>query len=742
LKKNPPQQMKKIITTTLFLFALLSVHAQDDKCDINIRRYIQSSPAIPSSVTVPVIAKGNVADMLAITVALGGKVKYSAGDLISIELPQNKLADFAASGSVIRMESRKPHMVPLNDTMRMNANVNEIQQGLSPLPQAYDGTGVVTGFIDTGIDFNHPDFKDSLGHSRIAWIWDHKLPVSTNTPMPYGYGQEFSNSDIDSGFASSHNDLPHFGHGTNSAGIAAGNGLATGFNQGCAPKADIIMVAYDFNTQQPNRIADGINYIFDKANAMGKPCVINLSLGDLYGSFDGRDLEAQMIDAMLHAQTGRLIVAANGNWAGDKTHLSYNVTSDTSWTWFKYDPAIGQTYIEIWGDSANMVNVNFAIGVDTDIATASFSGHSVYKKVTTVATYPAGTMALIPGAPGDTVVFQKDKVNGDYEMIINVFTGNPTHLFRLMATGSGKFSLRNVMFSNISSGMLYNNLPSASLVPEIVYYKYPDSLSSLANSFNCLDDVVSVGYYFNRNTNYDCFGNLQYKTLPNGDTVKVGTLVTTSSLGPTRDGRQKPDITASGNLVMAPVPVSLANGSLHNSPWLNQGCFHYYAGGSSAAAPIVAGIGALYLQKFPNATPQQFKNDIICGAKTDTFTGTNLPDYSWGYGKVNGFKTINQCFAGIDDIKGQQVYASVQPNPFNSSTTIHLYALNNNFKNLSLSIYDMLGKMIATIPQSSFMIQGNEALVQISRNELTSGIYFFTVKSNDHLVSTGKLVVE
>ncbi|MEO8148801.1 MAG: S8 family peptidase [Bacteroidia bacterium] len=736
--------MKKIIISTLFILSVLNIYAQDDKCDINIRKYIASSPTVPSTVTIPVIAKGNVPAMRSITVALGGRVKYAAGDLISIEIPQNKLADFAASGSVTRMESRTPHMIPLNDTMRVNANVNEIQMGLPPLLQGYDGTGVVMGFIDTGVDFNHPDFKDSLGHSRITWLWDHKLPVDTNTPMPYGYGQEWSNTEIDAGLCT-HTDLLSFapGHGTNSTGIGAGNGLSTGFNWGCAPKADIIMVAYDFNSQQPNRIADGINYIFDKANAMGKPCVINLSLGDALGSFDGRDLEAQMIDAMLHAQTGRLIVSANGNWGQDKTHLSHTVTTDTSWTWFRYDPAIGQVYIQIWGDSADMVNIDFAIGVDADITTATFLGNCAFKKLINIANMPFATQVLIPGSPGDTVVYQKDKVNGVYQLDVNIFTGTPSHYFRLMTKGSGKFSLRNFFFSNYSSGMVYNNLPSPSIIPEIVYYKLPDSLSSLASSFNCLDDVVSVAYSFNRNTNYDCLGNFQYKLLPNGDTVKTGTLVTTSSLGPTRDGRQKPDITASGNLVMAPVPVSLAMGAYHNLPFLNAGCYHYYAGGSSAAAPIVAGIGALYLQKFPNATPAQFKNDIICGAKRDTFTGNNLPDYSWGYGKVNGFRTINQCnFAGMDELNLNGVYTSVQPNPFNSSTTIHLYGLKNDFKNISLTVYDVIGKKLETLLQNQFALKGEDVSVKIDRKQLNSGIYFFTVQTNEKVISKGKLVVE
>lgn len=40
--------------------------------------------------------------------------------------------------------------------------------------QGYDGTGVVAGFTDAGIDFTHPDFRDSLNLTRVAWLWDRK----------------------------------------------------------------------------------------------------------------------------------------------------------------------------------------------------------------------------------------------------------------------------------------------------------------------------------------------------------------------------------------------------------------------------------------------------------------------------------------------------------------------------------------------------------------------------------------
>ena len=55
------------------------------------------------------------------------------------------------------------------------------------------------GFIDTGIDFTHDDFKNPDGSTRIVALWDQTLGVSSNTPQPYGYGQHWDSVDINAG---------------------------------------------------------------------------------------------------------------------------------------------------------------------------------------------------------------------------------------------------------------------------------------------------------------------------------------------------------------------------------------------------------------------------------------------------------------------------------------------------------------------------------------------------------------
>jgi len=52
------------------------------------------------------------------------------------------------------------------------------------LPENLNGTGVLVGIIDSGIDYRHPDFCNEDGTTRIAALWDQS--VESNTP-PSGY---------------------------------------------------------------------------------------------------------------------------------------------------------------------------------------------------------------------------------------------------------------------------------------------------------------------------------------------------------------------------------------------------------------------------------------------------------------------------------------------------------------------------------------------------------------------------
>ena len=305
--------MKKFLILLIILFVNVKLYSQNH-VSVNYLMRKKLAGVENENEKMYLLVKGNVNEIKQFVISNQGKFINSAGDIASVKLSLKAISVLMEQPFVKQIGSDNHQYKTLNDTMRMRSKVDEVHAGQIPLSQPYKGKGVIIGIIDSGIDYNHPDFKDSTGHTRVKWLWDMNLSDSLNTPSPYDYGQEFSGNQIDSGFATAHTGQDQFGHGTYVTGIAAGNGSAVGHNQGVAPESDLIIVGYDFvSADFVPRIQHAVEYIFNKAQQMGKPCVINASLGYYDGSHDGFDLEAQYISNLLNQQSGRVLVAACGD---------------------------------------------------------------------------------------------------------------------------------------------------------------------------------------------------------------------------------------------------------------------------------------------------------------------------------------------------------------------------------------------------------------------------------------------
>jgi hypothetical protein len=108
-----------------------------------------------------------------------------------------------------------------------------------------------------------------------------------------------------------------------------------------------------------------------------------------------------------------------------------------------------------------------------------------------------------------------------------------------------------------------------------------------------------------------------------GSTDIKGATAEASSLGPTRDGRVKPDLAAPGSLIMAP-RIRL-NGSPH--------CYDLRSG-TSMAAPHVTGAIALFWGLWPALTAARIRDALYSTARRDVFTGAT-PNTNWGHGKLD-----------------------------------------------------------------------------------------------------------
>ncbi len=623
-----------------------------------------------------VLVEGNIPQLLAKQEQLGIKINYYAGNIASVRTDVSSISNLLANKYVKYLEYRPVNAQLMNDTAMVRNRIGPVKQGMAPLPQAYDGTGIIMGIMDTGIDFNHPDFKDGSGNTRIQFIWDQNQPTGSTVPLPYNYGIEWTAAQINASVCT-HDDNASYGHGTHVAGTAAGNGLAIGKFEGVASKADIVFVALNLNNSTNTIFADALSYIFAKATAAGKPCVVNASVGEYYGSHDGTDLQTQLMNNMITAQNGRALVAAAGNAGNVKYHVKTTLTNtDTLFTWFAGGTAANLYYV-LYADTNDIKNVQTAIGVNrpssTDLGRIPFHNYNY-----ALTTQQVDTLKFNTNRIGIVKTNASINSSGVYELVYHIIADTLNYNWRIESKGNGEHDSWN--FDVISTG-----LPTSTVYPKMIYYVMPDTISTIVSGFQCSNEVITVGNYINLNQWTDVTNAVQNSTLEIPGKIKE-----TSSSGPTRTNMIKPDVVATGANVFSSMPLSLQNFMITNVPSaVAQGSMHIQGGGTSASAPVVAGLAALYLQKFPNATNQQVKQAIMNCTYSDGFTGT-LPNNSYGYGKLDGMAAmLCTIFTGVEKLIIREGIKTT-PNPFHEKLEIEL----TNDTNGVLYVYDVNGKCL------------------------------------------------
>ncbi len=185
-----------------------------------------------------------------------------------------------------------------------------------------------------------------------------------------------------------------------------------------------------------------------------------------------------------------------------------------------------------------------------------------------------------------------------------------------------------------------------------------------------------------------------------------------SSMGPTADGRIKPDVMALGSSTYCASPYSPTG--------------YTTASGTSLSCPLAAGAAALILQANPNAT-----NMDVINAMHNTASNAANPNNQMGWGIVNAY---DAAFAvtGLGDDPKPRIAEQIKlypayPNPFNPSTTIR-YSLPERTE-VSLAVYNLLGQEIARL--TAGVQTAGEHQVVWNAEGMPSGLYYVVLKSRN-----------
>lgn len=567
--------------------------------------------------------------------ALGIVVRSNINDrFLTATMPVGALEAAAQLETVERIELGA-EVRPTMDVARAEAGADPVRTAAEGLERAYKGKGVIVGVVDQGFEYTHIDFKAEDGTTpRIKTAWNQKYsPAHPDSPEGFAYGTEYKTWNQ---MAAVDNDYQYDTfHGSHVAGIAAGADLTTPY-YGLASESDLVFVTYDTTADQ---IVDGVKYIFDYADRVGKPCVINLSIGMHTGPHDGTSVTDQALNAM--TGPGRIIVGAVGNEGTTAMHVGKQVTASDP---LKVIPSFYNDNTKVfvcdfWGQPGKTFYVQ-------PIAVNSLKGSIVgYGEKVCCNDYDdvRSTFNMadhgIDGTVDVTVVHDLDNGRGNFYISGNV-----------VAQGTGRML-----------GLLFTTDEGEECIVDgwHCYYKdFAASTNCLKQGFTAGDyrslcgeiggtaqNVISVGSY-NTRLDYTSVEGITYAV--GGPNYTLGDHSPFSSNGPTSDGRMKPDVCAPGfGVISAAQRHAITTGTCAYVSKDAKGTSYYYEfnAGTSMASPYVTGSVALWLEARPELTPDEVRHIIRATSRRDAFTGqlgsiaSGLPmgDNRWGYGKIDTY---------------------------------------------------------------------------------------------------------
>lgn len=585
---------------------------------------------------------------------------------------------------------------PLLDKALPDIGYCQIQD--TPYTQAYMGKGVIVGIVDIGFQWDHIAFRNEDGSTRILAAWNQNDTTGV-PPTSYHYGSLY---DTQEELHSAPHCLTEI-HGTHVASIAAGSAIGDIPYGGVARQASLILVEALHDERggiYDEGIIDGIKFIFDYAALMDMPCVVNLSIGGLFGPHDGTSAFDIICDSL--QGEGRLIVGAMGNSGQQYYHLGYDFdTQPAEFIAGMRHQGSSLPAVDIWSDEP--IKINFAI----------------YHGYTDTLLDHTGWLPL------DTM-YESTLQYFDREVIVEAASQkyHRNNRYNTFIATSGVKNLGNAYFALKVQGEsgkvnMWVNSPGTQFSTRgLEGWLGGDTEMTLNETGGTGKRITSVAAY-TTDTLKEC--RIPFKVY-----YEMGDITPFSSRGLTPDGRMKPDVAAPGSLITAAFNKALAGDSQNyyydqtvDTFVINDSTYHYGVNsGTSMAAPVVTGTYALWLQAQPRLTPEEAKEVLRITARQDQYT---TDPASAGYGKIAPYEGVCHLLEKAHiSTPSSQPYVTLYPTIGNGIFNV----VPHDSKPLQIDIYNSNGLLIATHRTTDTT---HLAPMQYTIDRAVKGVYFIKV---------------
>lgn len=645
------------------------------------------------------------------------------GTVITADIPLNRMYEVSEMPGVVYVSFGEYQNANMNFA-RSDASVEEAQNGFSYNEQTlkFDGTGVIAGLMDTGMDANHCNFKDDSNASRIERLWWFRSNNGTAT--------QYTSSTISS-FTT---DNTSQSHATHVGGIMAGSYKGTGqvaqltnpaTGAGVTVGASNVpyygvatgaRLAFSVGSLSDANIINGVTNIINYAENQGMPCVVNLSLGSNSGPHDG----STSFNAAL-AKLGErgIICVSSGNEGDDPLYVFKEFTSSSDDLKTMIAPSCitngknVSNIVDVWGGSNQVLQVSWAVYNSATKALTTLATISGANQSTSISSSNASFNAAFSGSI--RMASEINPLNNRFHVQCSLSS------VARKTTATTSYLALVVKAVNGEKVYVYGGGSDVTFTSNNIVGWTNGSADGSINDTACGENIISVGAY----TSAQYFPTLSRSVLAYQGATAPGTIAPFSSYGYTFEGTPKPDVTAPGTVIISSYSryyyaAQGLNSSSVTASAARSGVTNYWGPmqGTSMSCPFVSGVVALWLQ----ANPSLKYSDIIETIKesSDFNSFSMRPAIRWGAGKINAVE-------GLKHILGKTSIGSVWNDeeqrliitPLADGYEVWVAAS----KHVKATLYSLAGIAMTTA-------NADGECVNISTSSLPKGVYILSVDSD------------